>query len=97
MENQTPLQENQIKMSDELMLQIQALRDELTQNVVRIGRLNVQLSFYRKDMEIIQNELNSLYQIAEGISVKEDEIQRKVVEEYGGGKLDFETGIFTKE
>jgi|LauGreDrversion4_2_1035121.scaffolds.fasta_scaffold2554078_1 hypothetical protein len=97
MENQAPLQENQIKMSDELILEIQALRDELTQNVVRIGRLNVQLSFYRKDMEIINNELNSLYQAAESISIKEDDIQRKVVEQYGGGKLDFETGIFTKE
>ena len=32
----------QIKLPEELLLEIQALKDELTENVIRIGRLNVQ-------------------------------------------------------
>lgn len=91
MENQ-----NEIKLPEELLTELQQLRDELTQNVVKIGRLNVQLSFYKKDMEIIESELASLYQEAAAISSKEDGVQNKVVSEYGNGKLDFETGIFTK-
>jgi len=91
MENQ-----NEIKLPEELLTELQQLRDELTQNVVKIGRLNVQLSFYKKDIEIIENELASLYQEAAAISSKEDAVQNKVVSEYGNGKLDFETGVFTK-
>ena len=79
------------------MLEIQKLRDELTQNVVRIGRLNVQASFYRKDLEIIEADLKNLYEMAERISIDEEKLQGKVVEKYGTGKLDFESGIFYKD
>lgn len=87
----------QIKLPEDLMLEIQQLRDELTQNVVRIGRLNVQASFYRKDLEIIENDLKVLYETSERISIDEEKLQAKVIEQYGTGKLDFETGIFYKD
>lgn len=86
----------QIKLPEELLLEIQKVRDELTQNVVRIGRLNVQLSFYKKDVKMIEDELSFLYQEAETISQKEEETQNKVISQYGQGNLDFESGIFTK-
>jgi hypothetical protein len=87
----------EIKLPEDLMLEIQKLRDELTQNVVRIGRLNVQASFYRKDLEIIESDLKNLYELAEKISIDEEKLQGKVVEQYGTGKLDFESGIFYKD
>ncbi len=87
----------QIKLPEELLLEIQKLRDELTQNVVRIGRLNVQLSFYKKDMKMVEDELEFLYQEAERISQREEEVQNSVISQYGQGSLNFETGIFTKE
>jgi hypothetical protein len=87
----------EIKLPEDLMLEIQKLRDELTQNVVRIGRLNVQASFYRKDLEIIESDLKNLYELAEKISIDEEKLQGKVVQQYGTGKLDFESGIFYKD
>jgi hypothetical protein len=87
----------QIKLPEELLLEIQALKDELTENVIRIGRLNVQKSFYEKDLKMLVAELDSLYDRAEIISGKEDALQDKVVNQYGSGKLDFESGVFTKE
>ena len=39
----------EIKLSDELLLEVQTLKDQLTENVVKIGRLNVQVSFYKRD------------------------------------------------
>jgi hypothetical protein len=86
----------QIKLPEELLLEIQALKDELTENVVRIGRLNVQKSFYEKDLKMMNTELDSLYDMAEAISKKEHALEAKVVNEYGSGKLDFESGVFTK-
>jgi hypothetical protein len=87
----------EIKLPEDLMLEIQKLRDELTQNVVRIGRLNVQASFYRKDLEIVESDLKNLYELAEKISIDEEKLQGKVVQQYGTGKLDFESGIFYKD
>ena len=87
----------QIKLPEELLMEIQKLRDELTSNVVRIGRLNVEAAFHRKDLEILESEINSLYDYAEDISLRESDLQKKVTDQYGNGKLDFETGLFTKE
>jgi hypothetical protein len=87
----------QIKLPEELLMEIQKLRDELTANVVRVGRLNIEAAFHRKDLEIIETEINSLYDYAEDISLKESDLQKKVTDQFGNGKLDFESGIFTKE
>jgi hypothetical protein len=78
-------------------MEIQKLRDELTANVVRVGRLNIEAAFHRKDLEIIETEINSLYDYAEDISLRESDLQKKVTDQFGNGKLDFESGIFTKE
>ena len=78
-------------------MEIQKLRDELTANVVRVGRLNIEAAFHRKDLEIIDTEINSLYDYAEDISLRESDLQKKVTDQFGNGKLDFESGIFTKE
>jgi hypothetical protein len=87
----------QIKLPEELLMEIQKLRDELTSNIVRIGRLNVEAAFHRKDLEILESEINSLYNYAEDISLRESDLQKKVTDQYGNGKLDFESGMFTKE
>jgi len=87
----------QIKLPEELLMEIQKLRDELTANVVRVGRLNIEAAFHRKDLEIIDTEINSLYDYAEDISLRESDLQKKVTDQFGNGKLDFESGIFTKE
>jgi len=87
----------QIKLPEELLMEIQKLRDELTANVVIVGRLNIEAAFHRKDLEIIESEIKSLYDYAEDISLRESDLQKKVTDQFGNGKLDFESGIFTKE
>lgn len=89
--------ENQIKLPEELLMEIQGLKDELTQNVVRIGRMNVEAAFHRKDLAELEGQLESLYNEAESIQIREAALQEKVVTQYGNGKLDFETGVFHKE
>ena len=85
------------KLPEDLLLEIQGLKDELTENVVRIGKLNVQKASYEKDLNMINLELDALYGQAEVLSKKEEDLQAKVVSLYGNGKLDFQTGIFTNE
>jgi hypothetical protein len=86
----------EIKLSDELLLEVQTLKDQLTENVVKIGRLNVQVSFYKRDLLLMKQELEHLYEEAARINVSEEELQNKVVAEHGEGKLDLASGIYTK-
>ncbi len=65
-------------------------------NVIKVGRLSVQKSFYEKDLEVINSQLANLHDQAALIYQKEEELQKRVITEYGNGKLDFETGIFTR-
>ena len=87
----------QIKLPEDLLMEIQKLKDELTQNVITIGRMNVELSFHKKDIDFLEKELSALYDQAENIQLRENELQNRIIEKYGNGKLDFESGIFTKE
>lgn len=88
--------EETIKLPEELILEVQTLKDELMDNVIKVGRLSVQKSFYEKDLEIINSQLNNLHDQAALVYQKEEELQKRVISEYGNGKLDFESGIFTK-
>ena len=88
--------EETLKLPEELVLEVQALKDELMDNVIRVGRLSVQKSFYEKDLEMINNQLSELHDQAALIYQKEEDLQQRVISQYGNGKLDFETGIFTK-
>lgn len=87
----------ELKLPDDLILEIQNLKEVLMDNIIKIGRLSVQKSFYEKDLLIINNELESLHNEASDIYAKEEALQEKVISQYGKGKLDFESGIFTRE
>lgn len=87
----------QIKLPEDLLKEIETVRNEITENVVLIGRLNVQKAFYQRDLKMIEAQLESHYDKSELLNQKEDELQKKVVSQFGNGKLDFASGIFTKD
>ena len=86
----------QVKLPDDLLLEIQGLRDELTENVVRIGRLSVQVHFYEKELGNLKKELLSLHTEAESLDKREQEMQERIAKDYGNGQLEMSTGLYTK-
>ena len=89
-------EDKEIKLPDDLLLEIQSLKDSLTENVIKIGRLCVQKSFYEKDLEMLNLELKSLFDDAEMISKSEEEMEIKITTQYGAGRLDLASGVFLK-
>ena len=87
----------EIKLPEDLLLEIQSLKDSLTENVVKIGRLNVQKSFYERDFKMLNEELNALYEQSAIISKKEEEMEIRITTEYGAGRLDLSSGVFVKQ
>ena len=87
---------NEIKLPEDLLLEIQALKDRLTENVIKIGRLSVQKSFYEKDLQMLNDELSVLFEDAGKISKDEENMEVKITTQYGAGRLDLASGLFLK-
>jgi hypothetical protein len=90
------MEEKEIKLPEDLLLEIQDLKDKLTENVIKIGRLSVQKSFYERDLEMINSELETLFGDAVKISEEEEKMEAKITTQYGAGRLDLASGIFLK-
>jgi hypothetical protein len=85
----------EIKINEELFSEIESLKNELTDNVIQIGRLKIEISLYEKDLQLMNLQLGNLCEEAEKIRIKEIELKKKLDEEYGPCDYNFETGTIT--
>jgi hypothetical protein len=86
----------EIKINEELFLEIEKLKDELTENVIKIGRLRIEISLYEKDLHLMNLQLENLCGDAEKIRSVEIGLKKRLDEEYGPCEYNFETGTIRK-
>ena len=86
----------EIKISEELFSEIEKLKNELTENVIKIGRLKIEISLYEKDLHLMNLQLGNLCEEAEKIRIREIDLKKKLNEEYGPCEYNFETGTIIK-
>lgn len=91
------MENNQIKITNEELEKINSLRNEILENVESIGRLNIRKHFLVKELEPIEATLMSLLQKSEDLDTQEKEVIDEIIQKYGEGQLNFESGIYTKE
>ena len=84
-----------IKIKEELFSEIEKLKNELTDNVIKIGRLKIEISLYEKDLHLMNLQLGNLCEEAEKIRIREIDLKKKLDEEYGPCEYDFESGTVT--
>jgi hypothetical protein len=84
-----------IKVREEFFSEIEKLKNDLTDNVIKIGRLKIEISLYEKDLHLMNLQLGNLCEEAEKIRIREIDLKKKLVEEYGPCEYDFETGTVT--
>jgi hypothetical protein len=82
----------EIKINEELFSEIESLKSELTDNVIKIGRLKIEISLYEKDLALMNLQLQNLCDEAEVIRSKEISLKKKIDETYGPCEYNFETG-----
>jgi hypothetical protein len=85
-----------IKINEELFSEIEKLKNDLTENVIKIGRLRIEISLYEKDLHLMNLQLGNLCDEAEKIRGTEIEIKKKLDEQYGPCEYNFETGTVKK-
>jgi hypothetical protein len=81
-----------IKVREEFFSEIEKLKNDLTDNVIKIGRLKIEISLYEKDLHLMNLQLGNLCEEAEKIRIREIDLKKKLDEEYGPCEYDFETG-----
>ena len=84
-----------IKVREEFFSEIEKLKNDLTDNVIKIGRLKIEISLYEKDLHLMNLQLGNLCEEAEKIRIREIDLKKKLDEEYGPCEYDFETGTIT--
>jgi hypothetical protein len=89
------MENNQIKLTEEELNSINELRNDILGNVEILGRLNIRKHFLQKDLAQIEMELISSLQKSEELDVKEREMTNSIIEKYGEGNLNFQTGEYT--
>jgi hypothetical protein len=82
----------EIKINEELFSEIEKLKTELTENIIKIGRLRIEISLYEKDLHLMNLQLGNLCDEAEKIRTREIELKKKLDEQYGPCEYNFETG-----
>jgi hypothetical protein len=85
-----------IKINEELFSEIEKLKNNLTENVIKIGRLRIEISLYEKDLHLMNLQLGNLCDEAEKIRGTEIELKKKLDEQYGPCEYNFETGTVKK-
>ena len=86
----------EIKIDGELFEEIETLKKELTENVIKIGRLRIEISLYEKDLDLMNLQMSNLCEEAEKVRIKEMTMKKKLEEKYGRCEYNFETGTIKK-
>lgn len=91
------MENNQIKITNQELEKVNSLRGSIVENVESIGRFNIKKHFLVKELESVEAELFALLQKSEELDQNEKELINEIIEKYGEGQLNFETGEYTKE
>lgn len=91
------MESNTIKLTQEELDNISALRNEILENVEILGRLNIKRHFMQKEMSEVEFDLAAHLQKSEELDIKERELTNSIIEKYGEGNLDFVTGEYTRK
>lgn len=86
----------EIKIDEELFQEIETLKKDLTENIIKIGRLKIDISLYEKDLELMKYQMSNLCEEAEKIRTTEISLKKKMNEKYGPCEYNFETGTIKR-
>ena len=82
----------QIKFTEEEILQINQLRKDSTDVFIQLGQLSIER---KKKLDEFDNIEQQLLQKFSGLTQLEEELFKKLNQKYGDGNYDLNTGVFT--
>lgn len=85
------------KITDAELVKVNDLRSKLANIVNETGQLTLQVSILRDDINKVQSEIDAHAENFKTLLSEEEELAQGLLQIYGVGSIDFETGEFTPE
>lgn len=85
------------KITDEELSSVKSLRDEILGVISNVGQLKLTHDLMEEDLTVVKTRLNEQSAKYKELLGKEKKVIDELLEKYGMGSLDVETGVFTPE
>lgn len=85
------------KLTDEELTSVKGLRDEIVNVISSVGQLKLTHDLIEEDLTNTKLKLSEQTTKYKELLVKEKELIDTLLQKYGMGSLDVETGVFTPE
>jgi predicted house-cleaning noncanonical NTP pyrophosphatase (MazG superfamily) len=85
------------KLTDEELTSVKGLRDEIVNVISSVGQLKLTHDLIDEDLTNTKLKLSEQTTKYKELLVKEKELIDTLLQKYGMGSLDVETGVFTPE
>ena len=87
----------QQKLTDEEFSTVTELRNNIAVNMSTIGQLKVTYELMKEDLSTIESQIAEKLLAHKELMGQEKKLVSALLEKYGIGSLDIETGVFTPE
>lgn len=85
------------KITDEELSSVKALREEIVGIISNVGQLKLTHDLMEEDLTTVKSRLNEQTTKYKELLKKEKQLIDELLQKYGMGSLDVETGVFTPE
>jgi hypothetical protein len=88
------MENKESKLTESELAEINELRLTIGENIDIVGNLHIRKYFLEKDMKSLEEEIKKVLQRTEELNALEKQKIDEIIQKYGEGRLDFQTGIF---
>jgi regulator of replication initiation timing len=87
----------QVKLTDEEIASVKGLREQMITIISTVGQLQLTTNLLRQDLTEAEDKVTEQTKLYKELLGKEKEVINSLLEKYGIGSLDIETGVFTPD
>ena len=85
------------KITDEELSSVKSLREEIVGVISNVGQLKLTHDLMEEDLTTVKSRLTEQASKYKELLTKEKQLIDELLQKYGMGSLDVETGVFTPE
>ncbi len=86
-----------VKLTEEELTSIKTLREQIIEVISTVGQTKITTELLKEELTTIENKIVEQTKLYKELLEKEKSLVNGLLEKYGVGSLDIDTGIFTPE
>ncbi len=86
-----------VKLTEEELTSIKTLREQIIEVISTVGQTKITTELLKEELTTIENKILEQTKLYKELLEKEKSVVNGLLEKYGVGSLDIDTGIFTPE